>query len=44
MDPRYCWMCGVMLDEDEIQYCSPCELAMLQELLAETEETSHENI
>jgi hypothetical protein len=33
MENRECWMCKSELDEDEVQYCSVCELAMLTELL-----------
>jgi hypothetical protein len=27
-----CWMCGCELDEDEVQYCTYCELRMTAEL------------
>lgn len=36
MNQGNCWMCNEPLDEDEVQYCSECELAMLQEMAAES--------
>jgi midasin (ATPase involved in ribosome maturation) len=32
-----CWMCDTELDEDEVQYCTHCELRMTAEILQETE-------
>ena len=28
-----CWMCDCELDEDEVQYCTHCELQLLSEIL-----------
>lgn len=36
-----CWLCEASLNENEIQYCAGCELAMLKEILGEEQ---HENI
>jgi hypothetical protein len=30
-----CWMCDCELDEDEVQYCTHCELQLLSEILQE---------
>lgn len=30
-----CGLCGMPLDDDEIQYCLGCELNMLREIAAE---------
>ena len=35
---RFCWMCEVQLEEQEVQYCIHCELAMLIQI-AEMEES-----
>jgi hypothetical protein len=32
-----CWMCDAPLDEEEVQYCSACELGLLTEIAQETE-------
>jgi hypothetical protein len=32
-----CWMCDCELDEDEVQYCTHCELQITTEILRETE-------
>jgi hypothetical protein len=32
-----CWLCDCPLDEDEVQYCTNCELNMAQEMLAQME-------
>lgn len=32
-----CWFCDAELDEDEVQYCTHCELQMTAEILAEVE-------
>lgn len=32
-----CWMCDCELDEDEVQYCTHCELQMMTDILAEVE-------
>jgi hypothetical protein len=33
-----CWMCKADLAEDESQYCTSCELAMMQDILKQLEE------
>jgi len=41
MEENTCWLCLGYLDEEEVQYCSDCELAMLKEIL---EKENHESI
>jgi hypothetical protein len=33
-----CWMCDCELDEDEVQYCSHCELQMEAEISGEVDD------
>jgi len=35
METKRCWLCEAPLDTDEIQYCTCCELMMLQEIAGE---------
>ncbi len=34
---RLCWMCDSKLDDDEVQYCTTCELHMLWRIQADEE-------
>jgi hypothetical protein len=40
---RECWMCQADLAEDEVQYCTGCELGMMQDILKQQEEQSEAN-
>ncbi len=35
-----CWLCECPLDEDEVQYCTNCELNMAKEMLKEAQHES----
>ena len=35
-----CGMCGCELDEDEVQYCTHCELQMMAEINEEGDENA----
>jgi hypothetical protein len=35
-----CWMCDCELDEDEVQYCTHCEMQMLAEIDGEVNENA----
>ena len=37
MDTSRCWLCENPLEEDEVQYCTFCELMMTKEILKEAE-------
>jgi hypothetical protein len=35
-----CWICDTELDEDEVQYCTNCELQMMAEINGEENENA----
>jgi len=35
-----CWLCECELDEDEVQYCTICELQMMAEINEEENENA----
>ena len=38
-----CWLCECPLDEDEVQYCTNCELYMTREIVrSQEEDNSHQ--
>jgi len=41
MDPKECVLCGAPLAEDEVKYCTECELHMLKKLRDEFQGEQH---